>query len=420
MGSKIKNDQTLHKLLDKIRVNENIARYLRYGTLEDRKKAIELYKENINYNIYCKSYVELTIVYMEEMEYAKAISVAEKGIKIYAEHDTYNDLFEMIITKPKMDKKTKKKIDYNNELAERLMNQGRMDEAIEIYKTNVRLVAYTPTTYFNLANIYHYQKKFKSEKDILRLATKRFFTKKSEYGNYFSFKREAEYFSDALKNVESFLNTGKWKYGRLPRDPDYLYSDINFGEKVLMGARKRKKRGQKTKKSAYKYLEKILENGTYTNKVYRILYESYYSDKRYDDAIRVCEKAIEIYELFGYYKKERWELNLRKAIERKEKTKPEIIPSVDKVHQERDKKANKLLKQGQLDKAIKLYEENVTEMTLSNNTYSQLIKIYIESEKNDDAKRVCMQAIEAQKPFSNKKVKQYRRKLFEIIMGYPP
>lgn len=46
MASKTKKNPP-YNLLEKIRVNENIAMYLRYGTLEDRKKAIQLYEENI-------------------------------------------------------------------------------------------------------------------------------------------------------------------------------------------------------------------------------------------------------------------------------------------------------------------------------------------------------------------------------------
>lgn len=414
MASKTKKNPP-YNLLEKIRVNENIARYLRYGTLEDRKKAIQLYEENIKFNIYCKSYLELTIVYMEEMEYDKAINVAKKGINVHLEYKKPTDFFEIqILTDTKTDPKTERKINYNNIRGEQLKEEGNIDDAIKYYEKNVNLIAYTPKTYLNLSSLYLQKRDYESAKEILKLAIKRFSTKTDIYENYETiFKRD-------LEDIESFMETGTWKYRGLPRDPNYLLHDINFAEKILMGARKRKKRGQKTKKSAYKYLEEIFENGTYTNKVYRILYESYYSDKRYDDAIRVCEKAIEVLGVYPNGKKDRWEINLRKAIKRKEKVKPEILPQVEKVHQERENKANDLLKQGRVEEAIKLYEVNVNEMALSDNTYNKLVKIYMDLGKNDDAKRVCLQAIEVMKPFSHKKVKQYRNKMFEIIMGYPP
>ena len=419
------NNYPSNKIADRIRVNENIARYLRYGTLEDREKAIELYKENIEFKIPCESYSELIILYMEEMKHIKAINVAKKGIKVYAEHETYNDLFEMIITSTKMDKKTKKKITHNNNWANGLIKQGRFDKAIELYKKNLKMVDYTPTTYLNLSYIYRYQKKFELERNILRLAIKRFSTKEEyyeyyEYYRYNSLKNYLLQFKASLNNVESYLKTGKWLYEELPKDPEVYNEDIREAKKILEDARKRKnknnKRIQTKKKRGYQILEEILNNGTYTNTVYQTLFESYYSDKRYDDAIKVCNKAIKELGLFSKEHEKKWKLNLDKAIKRKSP----IEYTVNIIHQERDKKANDLLKQGKRNEAIKLYEKNITEMTLSDNTYSKLVNIYMESERYEDAKRICMQAIEVIKPFNNKKVKQYRRKLFEIIMGYAP
>lgn len=92
----------------------------------------------------------------------------------------------------------------------------------------------------------------------------------------------------------------------------------------------------------------------------------------------------------------------------------ERLPSADSVHKKRDKEANELLNQNRIAEAIELYELNVTERTISNNTYSKLINVYIELEHYIDAERICKQAIEMYKPLNSAKVSQYRQKLLSI------
>lgn len=76
--------------------------------------------------------------------------------------------------------------------------------------------------------------------------------------------------------------------------------------------------------------------------------------------------------------------------------------------------SNELLKEGKQKEAISLYELNINEMTISNNTYSKLFKIYLDSEKFDDAQRICKQAIEVYKPLNHSKVSRYRYNLLRV------
>ena len=106
--------------------------------------------------------------------------------------------------------------------------------------------------------------------------------------------------------------------------------------------------------------------------------------------------------------------DLEKAKKIKKETKSQRLPSAIEEHKQRDEEADDLLKQGKQDKAIKLYEINLNEMTISNNSYSKLFKIYFDSERYDDAQRVCEQAIEIYKPINAAKVSQYRQNLSKV------
>ena len=41
-------------------------------------------------------------------------------------------------------------------------------------------------------------------------------------------------------------------------------------------------------------LEDIINNGTFTNTAYYTLYKIYNKDKKYDDCVRICDKAIDV------------------------------------------------------------------------------------------------------------------------------
>ena len=66
-------------------------------------------------------------------------------------------------------------------------------------------------------------------------------------------------------------------------------------------------------------MENIIKNGTYSNTAYYTLYQTYIKDKKYDDAIRISELAIENLGLFDKDRLEKWTKYKDKSISKKEK-----------------------------------------------------------------------------------------------------
>ena len=279
--------------LEKIKTNESRAKKLRYGTEIERSKAIRLYEENITYNTYCESYSDLISLYMEKQEYEKAIDVAKKGIRIYSDNGKSTDLLEMMLENSEMSYHIKISAD-NNIHGKKLEKEGKIDEAIEAYESNVLIHAETPHTYARLSIIYRKRKEIDNEIRVLK---------------------------QGIKNCR--------------KNPNKSHVD-------------------------------------------------------------------------------RFKKALEKAKIKKAKIKSERLPQADKNHRQRDKQANELLKESNANEAIKLLELNISEKTISNNTYAKLIKTYVELEQYGDAERICKQAIEVYKPLNSAKVSRYRQKLLKI------
>ena len=66
-------------------------------------------------------------------------------------------------------------------------------------------------------------------------------------------------------------------------------------------------------------LENLMNKGSFNNTVYYTLYQTYKKDKNYDDAIRVCEKAIEVLGFFSNDRLSKWADYRDKLIIKKEK-----------------------------------------------------------------------------------------------------
>ena len=117
-------------------------------------------------------------------------------------------------------------------------------------------------------------------------------------------------FTERVKNVEQFLDTGKWKYDCLPSDPRVTYYKIKEAKTLLKS---------EDKEDGVRMLEELMMDGTYNNTVYNSLYQTYKKDKKFDECIRVCEKAIDVLGFFSNDRKERWTINLEKSLKAKEK-----------------------------------------------------------------------------------------------------
>lgn len=190
----------------------------------------------------------------------------------------------------------------NNTKGERLEREGLFDEAITCYENNVKICADTPFTYQRLAALYHYKKDFQAEKTTLE--------KGLEYCKNNPNPSNIESMERSLNNVNQFLETGNWKYDCLPVEPVTSHYEIQEAKRILKSEDKEK---------GILMLEKIMNDDSYNNTVYYTLYQTYKKDKRYDDCIRVCKKAIEVLGFFSNDRKSKWDGYLDKSIQLKEK-----------------------------------------------------------------------------------------------------
>ena len=76
---------------------------------------------------------------------------------------------------------------------------------------------------------------------------------------------------------------------------------------------------EENKEKGINQLETIIKNGTFTNTAYYTLYQTYMKDKKYADAIRISDLAIESLGLFDKDRLEKWTKYKNKAIDKKEK-----------------------------------------------------------------------------------------------------
>lgn len=185
----------------------------------------------------------------------------------------------------------------NNSKAGKLENEGQIDEAIKQYSINVKLKTTTPLTYSRLAALYHYKKDFQSEKNTLEKGME-------------NCDEPTIDIKKSLENVTQFLETGNWKYDCLPMEPVTAHYEIQEAKRLLKSEDKEK---------GIQMLENIMEDDSYNNTVYYTLYQTYKKDKKYDDMIRVCRKAIDVLGFFSNNRKEKWTEYLDKSIQLKEK-----------------------------------------------------------------------------------------------------
>ena len=97
---------------------------------------------------------------------------------------------------------------------------------------------------------------------------------------------------------------------QLPFDSLEMKSDIKYAKQVLK---------EEDKDKGVNLLEIVIQEGSYSNTAYYTLYQTYMKDKKYDDAIRISNLAIENLGLFDQNRLEKWTKYKDKAIAKKEK-----------------------------------------------------------------------------------------------------
>lgn len=299
-SNEFEKNKKIEILKDKIRENEKIAWKLKNDG--DMNGAIKLYEENIATGEYCRvSYNDLFYIYSMNNDYENAIDILKRQIVKCKEIDC-DDIGHL-----KEDLKNLKmkmaidRIAKNNQKIKDLEEQGMYDELIPLHILNLNEKDefddyILPFNVFGLSRVYHYKKEFKKEYDVLENGYERLKVKKNVNRDVLKGLYEN------LENVGSYLKTGKFKNDCLPSDSKQTYFKIKEAKEILKG----------DKEKGIMLLENIMAEGSYNNTVYYTLYKTYMADNRYDDAIRVCNKAIEVLGLFSQDRIEKYTKYLEK------------------------------------------------------------------------------------------------------------
>ena len=280
--------QKQNNVKNKINENEKLALELRNNG--DIKGAIKLYEENIGSGKYCRnSYRELFYVYSSNDEDEKAINILKRQI---AKCEDLNcddlDYLNEELKNFKMRKSTSR-IAKNNQKIKYLEEQGMYDELIPLHIANLNEIDefddyILPFNVLGLSRIYHYKQEFQKEFDVLNEGYERLKLKENINEDILRSILEN------LENVRSYLETGKFKKDCLPSDSKQTYLKIKEAKRILK---------EDDEEIGIQLLENIMSEDPYNNTVYYTLYKTYMANKRYDDAIRVCNKAIDVLGLFS-------------------------------------------------------------------------------------------------------------------------
>ena len=272
---------------NKIREREEFALKLR--NKGDIEKAIKLYEDNIATEEYCRSsYNELFFIYSNNGDNDKAIDILKRQI-LKCKEINCEDLDDLIESLKNLKRRVAiSRIAKNNQKINELEEKGMYDEIIPLHIANLNEFDefddyILPYNVFGLSRAYPYKKDFEKEYDVLNEGYDRLKLKSNTDNDVL------KSIFENLKNVESYLKTGKFKRDCLPSDSKQTYFKIKNAKNVL----------KEDKEKGILLLENIMEDGSYNNTVYFTLYKTYMAEKRYDDAIRVCNKAIDVLGLFS-------------------------------------------------------------------------------------------------------------------------
>lgn len=297
---------------EKIRKQKPIhAKYEKADKLmlrHDYKDAIPLFREVINdseiYDVTVSlSYTFLSNCYECLHEYDKAISVINEHIEVKKEfNENYQDLESQIEKIKKYERQYKSK--GLREKGLKLFYSGNYDEAIPFFNECIDLGDDDSKTYDRLTDIYIAKRDFESAKKVL---------KKGIENVTWEYALQNEHktgLKDRLENIDSYLETGILKGEKMPYESELIKSEIKNAKRILK---------EEDKEKGIRLLENIIKKGTYTNTAYYTLYQTYMKDKKYDDAIRISDLAIESLGLFDQDRLEKWTKYKDKAITKKEK-----------------------------------------------------------------------------------------------------
>ncbi len=270
--------------------------------------AIPLFREVIEDSEVYDSTVSLSYTFLSDCyvclhEYDNAVSVIYEQIEVMKEfNENYNDLESQIEKIKKYERQYKSK--GLRERGLKLFYSGNYDEAIPFFKECIGLSDDDSKTYNRLVDIYIAKRDFESANEVLEKGIENVtweYALQNEHKNGLK---------DRLENINSYLETGILKGEKMPYESESIKSEIKNAKRILK---------EEDKEKGIQLLENIIKKGTYTNTAYYTLYQTYMKDKKYDDAIRISDLAIESLGLFDQDRLEKWTKYKDKAIAKKGK-----------------------------------------------------------------------------------------------------
>ena len=273
---------------------------------KDYKNAITLFKEIINNGEIYDESVSLAYSYLKECyeeigDYDNAILVVSEHNKVKKEFGLDTGNLEKEIDDIKKSNITSK----CKEISKKAISEfysGNKKKKKTLFTECANLGYDDAQTYNLLASIYIRNRDFESAKKVLEKGVENVSWENSIHNEYGSG------LGDRLCNINEYLETGILKGEPLPYDFEPVKSEIKEAKQILK---------EEDKETGIELLENIIKNGTYSNTVYYTLYQTYMKDEKYDDAIRICDLAIEYLGLFDSDRLEKWTKYKDKTISKK-------------------------------------------------------------------------------------------------------
>ncbi len=275
------------------------------GAFEEIIATHEVYDSTVSL-----AYYNLIDNYAHLKQYDKAFEVAEKQKKELIKLGKSYNKVDHHIKKIKQLKKDRELRELEKK-SESLFYATKFDDAMPYFKKAIDSGSTRYQTFKCISQIYIREKDLDSAINVLKIGIERI-EKENEKTTQYSLSNEHnDGLKDILENINHKIETGKFKWDCLPMEKQDIVSQISDAKAIL----------KDDKDKGVELLEEIMANETFSNTVYYTLYQTYKKDKRFDDAIRVSDKAIDVLGYFDSDRLNKWTNYKEKLIIQKEKAK---------------------------------------------------------------------------------------------------
>ncbi len=280
----------------------------------NHKRAISLFEEVIGEsekfpNLIILCYHGLIDTYFHINQSERAIAIANESIefkkKIGKDYGYEENKIKFI-----NELNAGKKLNELEKEGESLYYSSEYDEATLPLIEAIELGSTRYQTFKCLSHCYIIKRDLDSAINILNIGIKRIEEENSNIKDTCLHNERNDGLEDILENINHKIDTGEFKWDCLPYEKSSTSAKIKEAKAIL-------KEGDESE--GIYLLEQIMENGTYSNTVYYTLYQTYKKEKKYDDAIIVCDNAIGNLGYFSPDRFSKWKEYKNKIIKIKEK-----------------------------------------------------------------------------------------------------